>query len=426
MIEIRIEPLAIDGGPPVRSTPLPGSARRAMGEEEIAALTEVIHSGRLGRHGGTKVKELERAFAERYGVKHAIACSSGSAAVHTAVATIDPEPGDEIITTPCSDFGTVLGILFQNAIPVFADLDPETLCLDPTSVEARITSRTRAIVAVHLFGGLADLDALRAIADRHAIPLIEDCAQAQLSDYRGRLAGTVGALGCFSLNATKHLNCGEGGVVVTDDDALARRARLFADKAWPRDEEDRYTLFLAQNYRLNELQAAVALVGLRRLAENVAARRRAVARIVAQVRDVPGLRVPDQLPGTRSSYWIFHLFADPALDATALARALAAEGVPFAAKYVTPLYTWPVLRDRRTYGRSGFPFGSPYTDRPFDYAPGLCPTFEAAREHLLLLSVDEQWTDADADDVARALRKVFAHAMANCAPDRSRTAAHAG
>jgi dTDP-4-amino-4,6-dideoxygalactose transaminase len=307
----------------------------------------------------------------------------------------------------------VLGILFQNAIPVFADLDPDSLCLDPASVEANITKRTRAILAVHLFGGLADLDALQAIADRHGIPLIEDCAQAQLSDYHGRLAGTIGALGCFSFNATKHLNCGEGGMVITNDDTLARRARLFADKAWPRDETNRYSLFLGQNYRMNELEGAVALVGLRRLAENVAARRRAVERIYAGVREVSGLRIPDALPATRSSYWILHLFAESGLDVTELANALNAEGIPFGAKYVTPLYTWPVLRDRQTYGGSGFPFGSPYTDRPFDYAPGLCPGFEAAREQLLLLSVDEQWTDNDADDIARALRKVFAHAMAH-------------
>jgi perosamine synthetase len=409
MADVICEQLARDGGPPVRTQPLPGIERRAMGDEEIVALSEVVRSGQLGRHGGTKVKELERVFADLYGVKHAVAVTSGSAAIHTAIAAINPEPGDEIITTPCSDFGTVLGILWQNAIPVFVDLDPDTFTLDPRSVEARITDRTRAIVAVHLFGGLADLDALQAIADRHGIPLIEDCAQAQLSEHRGRLAGTIGTIGCFSLNNTKHLNAGEGGLVVTNDDTLARRARLFHDKAWPRDEEDRYSLFLAQNYRLNELQAAVALVGLRRLRENVAARRRAVDRIHAQIRDVPGVRIPRETPNTRSSYWILHLFVDPALDAKEVAVALRAEGIPFGAKYVTPLYTWPALRDRQTYGQSGFPFNSPYTTRAFDYAPGLCPVFEEAREHLILLSVDEQWTNADADDVARAIRKVFAH-----------------
>lgn len=398
--------LAIEGGTPVRSTPLRGHDR-LMGQDEIDALTEVIRSGQLGRHGGTKVKELERAFAERYGVKHAIAVSSGSAADHTAIAMIDPEPGDEIITTPCTDFGTILGILFQNAIPVFADLDPETLCLDPVSVEAKITSRTRAILAVHLFGGLADIDALKAIGDRHGIPVIEDCAQAQLAEIDGRLAGTIGQIGCFSFNNTKHLNCGEGGMVITNDEALARRARLFADKAWPRDEDERYSLFLGQNYRLNELEAAVALVGLRRLDDNVAARRKAVESVYERIAGVPGIEIPGSLPNARSSYWILHLFVDDGIDPGAVSSALAAEGIPFSARYVTPLYTWPVLRDANTYGRSRFPFDSPYSDRAFDYAPGLCPVFEKRREQLILLSVDEQWTDDDADDVAAAIRKVL-------------------
>jgi perosamine synthetase len=402
------ETLAINGGAPIRTTPLPGHARQ-MGQAERDELASVIASGQLGRHGGTKVKELERAFAERYGVKHAIAVTSGTAADHTAIAMINPEPGDEIITTPCTDFGTIIGILYQNAIPVFADLDPQTFCLDPASVEAKISPRTRAILAVHLFGGLADIDALKEIGDRHGIPVIEDCAQAQLSELNGRLAGTIGQIGCFSFNNTKHLNCGEGGMVITNDDELARRARLFADKAWPRDEEERYSLFLGQNYRLNELEGAVALVGLRRLDENVAARRRAVESIYERIAGVPGIQIPSSLPGSRSSYWIMHLFVDDGIDPGAVAAALAAEGLPFSAKYVTPLYTWPVLREANTYGKSRFPFDSPYTDRPFDYAPGLCPVFEERREHLILLSVDEQWTEADAGDVAAAIQKVMPH-----------------
>lgn len=420
MHHTRDERLACEGGHPIRQEPLPGQTGRLMGQEEIDELTAVIHSGQLGRHGGTRVKALEAAFADLYGVAHALAVSSGSAAVHTCIATIDPEPGDEIVTTPCSDFGTILGILFQNAIPVFADLDPETFCVTSESVEACITPRTRAILAVHLFGGLADVEGLRAVADRHGIPLIEDCAQAQLSELNGRLAGTFGDLACFSLNNTKHVNAGEGGVVVTNNDAYSRRARLFADKAWPRDEDDRYSLFLGQNYRLNELSAAVALVGVRRLRANVAARQRVVARIHRQIAGVPGLRIPGALPGASSSYWILHLLVEAGLDAEQVSAALQAEGIPFTAKYVTPLYTWPVLAEPRTYGNSGFPFGSPYTDRPFDYAPGLCPVFEAARERLILIGVDEQWTDADADDVARALRKV-----ANALVAETGMAAHA-
>lgn len=410
-MSIELEPLAIDGGTPIRTIPLPGHDR-LMGQDEIDELTEVIRSGQLGRHGGTKVKALEQAFAERYGVKHAIAVSSGSAADHTAIAMIDPEPGDEIIVTPCSDFGSILGILFQNAIPVFADLDPQTLCLDPASVEANITARTRAILVVHLFGGLADIDAIKTIGDKHGIPVIEDCAQAQLAEIDGRLVGTIGQIGCFSFNNSKHLNCGEGGMVITNDDALARRARLFADKAWPRDEEERYSLFLGQNYRMNELEGAVALVGLRRLEANVAARRNAVERIYERVAGVPGIAIPDSLPGAISSYWILHFFVDDGIDPGTVAAALEAEGIPFASRYVTPLYTWPVLRDAHTYGKSRFPFDSPYTDRPFDYAPGLCPVFEARRERLILLSVDEQWTEEDASDIAAAIAKVMPHFVA--------------
>ncbi len=399
--------LAIDGGMPVRSTPLPGHSRQ-MGQEELDELAEVIRSGQLGRHGGTKVKKLERAFADRYGVKHALAVSSGSAAVHTAIAMIDPNPGDEIITTPCSDFGTIMGILFQNAIPVFADLDPQTFCIDPAAVERLMTPRTRAIMPVHLFGGLADVEALVAIGERFGIPVIEDCAQAQLSELNGRLAGTIGEIGCFSFNNTKHLNCGEGGMVITNNDALAARARLFADKAWPREEKDRYSLFLGQNYRLNELEAAVALVGLRRLDENVAARRKAVEAVHAGVAGTPGLTIPAQLDGAASSYWILHFFVDDGLDPEAVATALRAEGIPFSARYVSPLYTWPVLRDARTYGDSRFPFESPYSDRPFEYAAGLCTVFEERREGLILLAVDEQWNEHDAADIATALRKVMA------------------
>lgn len=407
MTKDHTERSAIDGGSPVRSFPLPGEEGRFMGDAEIEALTRVIRSGQLGRHGGTSVKELERSFAELYGVEYAVAVSSGSAAVHTCIALVNPEPGDEIITTPCSDFGTILGILFQNAIPVFADLDPETFCLDPASVEALITPRTRAILAVHLFGGLADVESLREIAARHGLVLIEDCAQVQLSELNGRLAGTVGHVSSFSLNNSKHLNAGEGGMVLTNDAAMGNRAKLFADKAWPRDEADRYSLFLGQNYRLNELSAAVALVGIERLRENVATRRRVVDRIHNQITDLNGVRVPQSLSGSRSSYWIMHLLLDESIDADQTAAALRAEGIPFSAKYVSPLYTWPVLADKQTYGTSGFPFDSPYTDRPFDYQPGLCPVFEAAREHLILIGVDEQWTDADADDVAMAIRKVI-------------------
>jgi dTDP-4-amino-4,6-dideoxygalactose transaminase len=145
----------------------------------------------------------------------------------------------------------------------------------------------------------------------------------------------------------------------------------------------------------------------------VAARRSAVERIYERIAGIPGISIPDALPGAKSSYWILHLFVDDGIDPGDVAAALAAEGIPFSARYVTPLYTWPALRDARTYGASRFPFDSPYTEREFDYAPGLSPVFEERREQLILLSVDEQWTDADADDIAAAIGKVMSHIAAS-------------
>src|SRR5690606_30323476 len=191
------------------------------------------------------------------------------------VAAVNPEPGDEIITTGLSDAGTVLPILAQNAVPVFADVDPATGNLDVDSVRERITSRTRAIIAVHLFGQPAPVAELRALADERGIVLIEDCAQAYLTRCApdGALAGTVGHIGCFSLQQSKHITAGDGGLTIGNDDALLRRARLFADKAWPRDTDERTLLFLGLNYRMTDLQAAVARGQLPKLPDIVAGRR---------------------------------------------------------------------------------------------------------------------------------------------------------
>jgi dTDP-4-amino-4,6-dideoxygalactose transaminase len=228
--------LARDGGRPVRTDPLPSvleASGRRFGDAEVKAVETVLRSGMLSATWGTEVPALEREFATLTGARHAVACSSGTAALHLAVAAVDPEPGDEIVTSPISDMGTVFPILMQNAVPVFADVDPVTGNLDPASVAAAITPRTRAVLAVHLFGKPAPVRELRELCDRHGIVLIEDCAQAYLAPVGDALAGRIGHLGCFSLQQTKHISAGDGGLVVTDDAALARRMRLFADKGWP-------------------------------------------------------------------------------------------------------------------------------------------------------------------------------------------------
>lgn len=235
--------LAILGGEPVRKKPLPSvsnSSGRDLGDEELRLLEEVIRSGRLFRFAGTKVKRFEEEFANYFGVKHAIASTSGTSAIHVALGAINLGPGDEVITAPISDIGTVIPILAQNAIPVFADVDPETYNIDPSDVKRKMTEATKAIIPIHLFGQPCDMDPIMEIAEKHDLYVAEDCAQAYLAEHKGRMVGTIGHLGCFSLQQSKHMTAGDGGITVTDDDQLAHRAELFADKGWDRSIKGPY------------------------------------------------------------------------------------------------------------------------------------------------------------------------------------------
>src|SRR5262249_39117374 len=195
---------------------------RAFGDDELTLLREVIESGTLTSAKGTQVKDFERAFAARYDVPYARAVSSGTAACHTAIAAIDPEPGDEIITTSITAMGAIAPVLYQQAIPVFADVDPVSLNVTPVTIVSRITRRTRAIIATHLFGNPCDVIGIRAVADAFGIPVIEDCAQAYLATQAGRLVGTIGTIGAFRPQQGKHNAKGEGGVTINYHPADAR------------------------------------------------------------------------------------------------------------------------------------------------------------------------------------------------------------
>lgn len=410
------EKLALFGGTPVRTALLPTveqASGRTFGDEELALLEMVIRSGRLNRNGGSMVQGLETEFAAWTGAAHCVASTSGTAALHLAVGVLDLNPGDEVITTPITDFGTVIPILLQNGVPVFADIEPETWCLDPAAVARQITPRTRAIIAVHLFGQPADLDPLLALARERNLVLIEDCSQAFGTRYKGHPVGIQGQIGCYSLQQSKHMSAGDGGLTVTNDATLAQRMRLFADKGWPREGELRTHLFLAPNYRMTELQGAVALAQLRKVDGVIAARRTVAERLDACVSDLPGLRVPQTHSGDHVTYWLYPLHYDAGAlgtPATEFCRALHAEGISVAAGYVAPVYHTPVLRELRTYGTSGFPFNSPYTTRTgVEYREALCPVAEAMMERMIRIGICETLTEADTDDIDRALTKVAAH-----------------
>lgn len=410
-----MEKLALFGGKPVRTTPLPtvdNRSGRNIGDEEQSLLKEVVESGSLFRYSGKMVSRFEEEFARFLGVKHAIASTSGTAALHVATGAVDLGPGMEVMTSPITDMGTLIAILGQNAIPIFADLDPETLTLDIADVRRKMTDKTRAILPVHLFGLSSDMAALGELAEEKGLTLIEDCAQAILAECKGRLTGTIGDLGCFSLQQSKHMFTGDGGIAVTNDEELARRAELFMDKGWNRSTVGPRTYTtLGFNYRMNELQGAVALAQLGKVKWVVERRRTVATSLTKKLHNIEGI-TPQKVPnGYEHSYWLYALKVDLSVFGVSLqgiVKALAAEGIPASAGYIgLPLYMMPIFTERRGYGGTGCPWICPLYGREVSYRQGLCPQAEAILNQLVTLPCNEYFTEEDVDDIASALAKVL-------------------
>lgn len=406
--------LAINGGEPVRTRPFPSRAQ-GFGEEELAQLAEVIRSGQLSRLSGPKTGAVEQAFAAMIGTKHCLAVTSGTASLHTAVGALNPDPGDEIITTPLTDMGTAIGVIAHGAIPIFADVAPGSMLLDPESVRANITDRTRAIIVVHNNGEAADMDAFMALSERHGIPIIEDCAQAYLTTWRGKRVGSFGRINCFSLQQSKHITSGDGGLLVTDDDDLEHRARLFADKGWDRTLGARGHLFLGMNYRITELQSAVTLAQLGKL-EGICARRKHLGDLLTRkLQGIPGVYPPELRDGCDMTYWFYALRVvgeELGRSREWFCSALTAEGVSCGTWLGQALYLFPVFTERRTFGRSHYPFDSPYASREVTYGPGLCPNAEQVIGELATMTLHEFYTEDDVEDMAAAIHRVAAAARA--------------
>jgi len=399
------EKLALDGGTPVRSQPLP--QRKPFGEEELELLGQALRSQNLFRWGGRFVAELEERFARFYGAGGAVGCTSGTAALHLAVGALNPDPGDEIITAPITDLGSIIPILYQGAVPVFADVDPRTGNMDPEDTEAKITERTRALMVVHLFGSPAPIDRFVEIARRHDLRLIEDASQCHATLYKGRYAGSWGHIGCFSLQQSKHMTCGDGGVAVAADADTAERMRLFSDKGWVRGGSGpRGYVILGLNYRMTELQGAVALAQLEKV-RGVVERRMALGdRLNSLLAEVEEVETPPRSPEVEHSYWLYPLRLRKH-RAERFAQALRAEGIPAGAGYIgKPISLCAAaLREKKTFGRSHWPFDAPGARR-VDYREGLCPRTEEFLSRLVTLSIHEHLSEKDIEDYAEAVRKV--------------------
>jgi len=370
---------------------------RTLGDEELALVRDAIESGTLTSTKGSHVKALEERFAELAGVNVAVACASGTAAVHVAVAAIDPEPGDEIVTTAITDMGALAPLLYQGAVPAFADVDPVTMNVTAESVEAAISDRTRAVVVTHLFGLPADLHGIEAVAAKHGVPIIEDCAQAWSATSAGRPVGSIGKVGCFSLQQGKHITTGEGGLVVTDDIELGHHMRRYVNKAWdywssPTDHD-----FLALNYRMTELQGAVGRAQLDKLDDGVATRIANAEHLNAMLADIPGLTVPVPAPGDVHTYWRYALIVDPAVvpgGPGALAAELKLGGIASAPRYIQkPAFRCGVFVNQKTFGESRWPFTLARPEA-VDYSAERFPGTFRALEQVLVLPWNERYTRA--------------------------------
>lgn len=421
--------LAIHGGTPVRTKPFP--AHVTVGEEEKQALSAVIDSGCLSKYlgvwheqflGGEQVRALEAEWAAHFGARHAVAVNSCTSGLICAVGAAGVGPGDEVIVTPYTMSATATAILVWGGIPVFADVEPEYFCLAPQSVAQKITPRTRAIMAVDLFGQPMDAPALRALADRHGLTLIEDTAQAPGATLGGRFAGTLGHIGVFSLNYHKHIHCGEGGVIVTDDERLAGRCQLIRNHAEAvveaKGELDLRNM-VGFNFRMTELEAAVARCQLRKL-DGLLKRRLANVRLFEEhVARIPAIIPPQVRPGASHAYYVHACRFDEAaagVTRSAFINAVRAElphhelrqaeGVKLGSGYVRPLYLQPLFQKRIAFGARGYPFtlGAP------DYAKGLCPVCERlhGRELFTHEFMLPGMAEADIEDVGRAFEKVWA------------------
>ncbi len=402
--------LALEGGRPVRTKPWPKTGRR-FGKPELKQLTEALDQNTLFYLFGTKTKKLCARMASLCGRRYAVACSSGSAAVHGAVKACGVGPGDEVITSPVTDAGTILGVVYEGALPVFADIDPDSYNITASSIEKRISSRTRAVILVHLAGVPAEVKEIARLCRRRGIALIEDCAQSWGAKVDGRWVGSFGDLGTFSFNDYKHVSAGEGGLIVTNSRELYATAWRGIDKCYDRIRNTRDVFFVAPNYRITELQSAVGIAQLARLPSICSTRHRLGERLTRGLSGIPGIR-PHAVPaGGYATYWYYLIGIDPDVlggNAAAFGKALNAEGIAGSGRfYMEPVHlAYSYLRKKTAFHHSDYPFSAARPE--VSYAPGICPNAEAMLDRVYYFPLNEWLTNGEIDDTVAAVRKVAA------------------
>jgi len=391
------EKLALFGGSKTISTPF--KKYNSIGHEEKEAVKGVVESGVLSQYiggwcddfyGGPKVKEFETKWAAYFKIKHAITVNSWTSGLVTAIGALEIEPGDEIIVSPWTMCASATAILHWNAIPVFADIEPETYCIDPKSIIQNISPQTKAIMVIDIGGQSADMEAILSIADEYNLKVISDTAQAPGSLYKGSLTGTLAHIGGYSLNYHKHIHTGEGGVLVTNDDNLATKMRLIRNHAEAVVENmgvKNLTNMIGHNFRLGEIECAIGIAQLKKL-DNIIRRRQNIAGKLSEgLKNLKGLSLPSVRKDCTHVYYMYFMTVDPNITKASrvkIFQALEAEGLVGLGLRFANIHLLPLFQQKLAYGSKGFPWSSDICQREVDYKKGICPVAEGLQDNTYL------------------------------------------
>jgi perosamine synthetase len=418
-----MEKLALFGGSKTITRPF--RKYNSIGVEEVEAAKEVIESGVLSQflgvwhedfYGGPKVREFERAAAQYFGVKHAVTVNSWTSGLVAAVGAIGIEPGDEVIVTPWTMSASATAILHWNAIPVFADIDPETYNLSPHSIEANISPYTKAIMVADIFGQSADMDEIMSLAARHGLRVISDTAQAPGALYKGSYAGTRAHVGGYSLNYHKHIHTGEGGILVTDDDEIAERLQLIRNHAEVVVGDKgvaNIANMVGHNFRLGEIECAIGLEQIKKLSGLVKIRQQLAEALTMGLQGLKGLSTPAVKADRTHVYYVFPMQLDVDLLGVSRDRicdALNAEGVLVSRRYQN-IHLIPLYQQKVAFGSQGFPWSSDICKRQVSYDKGICPVAERLND-VSYMGLGLCVHDFDLEDIKQivaAFRKVWAN-----------------
>jgi dTDP-4-amino-4,6-dideoxygalactose transaminase len=397
--------LAIKGGAPIRSKPYP--TWPVWGDEEIDNLTQVVKSGKWGSMAGTRTREFESKFAAYHQAKHGICINSGTTALRLALTAAGVEAGSEVIVPAYTFIATATAVVDMGGIPVFVDIDPKTYNIDPAKAEEAITARTAAIMPVHFGGRPADMDGVMALAKKHQLKVVEDAAQAWGSEWCGKRVGAIGDAGCFSFQSSKNINSGEGGIILTNDDLVAKMARSHSNCGRSEDGQWYEHFYFGGNYRITEFQSAVLLAQFGRYDQLKKNREESLTflnKALSEIEGVESLAEDARVTSHSSHLFIFrykkeHFSNKPK---AAFIDAMRKEGIPTSAGYSLPLYKQPVFQ-KCSFGPNGKSI--PW---PVDYGSTLCPETERAcyEEAIWFTQNVLLGTMEDMNDIISAIKKI--------------------